>query len=151
MRTVAAIIALSLASTALLAQDDAKIQAARAEVQAERTKLVAANLPLTEEESAKFWPLYNEYRAEAGKLSDRAVSLIKDYAANYENMTDDKARDLLKQQLQLEEDRMKLRKSYAGKFEKVMPAKKVARYYQIENKLDIAVQYEAATSIPLVQ
>jgi hypothetical protein len=79
---------------------------------------------LTEEESAKFWPLYNEYRAEAGKLSDRAVSLIKDYAANYENMTDDKARDLLKQQLQLEEDRMKLRKSYAGKFEKVMPAKK---------------------------
>ena len=46
MRTLAAIIALSLASTALLAQDDAKIQAARAEVQAERTKLVAANLPL---------------------------------------------------------------------------------------------------------
>jgi hypothetical protein len=77
MRTVAAIIALSLASTALLAQDDAKIQAARAEVQAERTKLVAANLPLTEEESAKFWPLYNEYRAEAGKLSDRAVPLSR--------------------------------------------------------------------------
>ena len=151
MRTVAAIIALSLATTPLLAQDDAKIQAARAEVQAERTKLVAANLPLTEEESAKFWPLYNEYRAEATKLGDRSVALIKDYAANYETMTDAKAQDLLKQQLALDEDRVKLRKSYMGKFEKVLPAKKVARYYQIENKLDVATQYEAATSIPLVQ
>ncbi|HEU5154725.1 MAG TPA: hypothetical protein VFU03_08350, partial [Gemmatimonadales bacterium] len=92
-----------------------------------------------------------EYRAEASKLSDRAVALIKDYAANYDAMTDDKARDLLKQQLKLEDDRIKLRRDYLGKFEKVLPAKKVARYYQIENKLDTAVQYEAATSIPLVQ
>ena len=66
-------------------------------------------------------------------------------------MTDEKARDLLQQQLDLEQDRAKLRRSYVSKFEKVLPAKKVARYYQIENKLDVALQYEAAKQIPLVE
>ena len=151
MRIVAPALLLLLATTPAFAQNDAEVVAARAQIQAERTKLVAANLPLTEEEGAKFWPLYNEFRGEAGKLSDRWVALLKDYAANYDSMTDEKAKDLLKQQLKLEQDRVKLRSSYLDKFGKVLPPKKLARYYQIENKLDTAVLYEAAKSIPLVQ
>lgn len=151
MRIPSVVLALALAASPAFAQSEAEIQAARAEIQAERTKLVAANLPLTEEEGAKFWPIYNEYRAEASKIADRGVSLIKDYAANFDAMTDEKARGLLQQQLDLEQDRAKLRRSYVSKFEKVLPAKKVARYYQIENKLDVALQYEAAKQIPLVE
>ncbi len=72
------------------------------------------------------------------------MALVDDFAKNYDALTDEKAKELLKRQFQIDDDRLKLRRSYAGKFEKVLPAKKVARYYQIENKLDAAVAYEAA-------
>jgi hypothetical protein len=153
MRTIAVATTLMLAwvGAAGAQQETGEVQSARADIHAARTKLVAANLPLTEEEGAKFWPLYNEYRGEVSKLNDRSLALIKDFAASYDSMSDEKASDLLKQQMAIDEDRLKLKKSYLGKFEKVLPQKKVARYYQIERKLDASVQYEAAKAIPLVK
>ncbi|HTK40926.1 MAG TPA: hypothetical protein VL287_04985 [Gemmatimonadales bacterium] len=153
MRTIAVATTLMLAwvGAAGAQQETGEVQSARADIHAARTKLVAANLPLTEEEGAKFWPLYNQYRGEVSKLNDRSLALIKDFAASYDSMSDEKASDLLKQQMAIDEDRLKLKKSYLGKFEKVLPQKKVARYYQIERKLDASVQYEAAKAIPLVK
>jgi len=142
---------LAWVGTAGAQQETGEVQSARADIHAARTKLVAANLPLTEEEGAKFWPLYNQYRGDVSKLNDRSLALIKDFAASYDSMSDEKASDLLKQQMAIDEDRLKLKKSYLGKFEKVLPQKKVARYYQIERKLDASVQYEAAKNIPLVK
>jgi hypothetical protein len=153
MRTIVVATTLMLAwvGTAGAQQETGEVQSARADIHAARTKLVAANLPLTEEEGAKFWPLYNQYRGDVSKLNDRSLALIKDFAASYDSMSDEKASDLLKQQMAIDEDRLKLKKSYLGKFEKVLPQKKVARYYQIERKLDASVQYEAAKNIPLVK
>src|SRR3954468_4046966 len=138
MRTLSALVALATLAIYLPAhaQDPSETQAMRADLQAERTKMVASNLQLTEAEAAKFWPLYNEYRGESSKLDDKALALLSDFAANYDALSDEKARDLLKRQLSLEDDRLKLRRGYVGKFEKVVPSKKVARYYQIERKLD---------------
>jgi hypothetical protein len=152
MRVVLALLCLmtlTLPQTALA--QDAETQAARADIQAERTKLVAANLDLTETEGKAFWPIYNDYRAQWSKLDDRTLALVKDYADNYEAMSDEKAKSLLQQLVTLDDDRLKLRRSYIGKFEKVLPPKKVARYFQIERKLDAAVAYEAASVIPLVK
>jgi Spy/CpxP family protein refolding chaperone len=153
MRTsiLLAVLTLSAASKPLLAQDTGDTQAARAELQADRTKLVAANLQLTDAEAAKFWPLYEEYRGKQNRLDDKALAMIEDYAKNYDNLSDEKAKELIKASLDLEKDRSDLRRSYLGKFEKVLPWKKVARYYQIERKLDAAVQYEGAQAIPLAK
>ena len=153
MRTLLSLTALILLSMPIpaQAQDAGETQSVRADLQAERTKLVAANLQLTEPEAAKFWPLYNEYRAEHTKLGDRSIALVEDFAQNYESLSDAKAKDLLKRQFEIDNDRVKLQRSYAGKFEKVLPPKKVARYYQIERKLDAAVMFEAAQSIPLAK
>jgi len=153
MRTIVVTAALMLASVGVAGaqQETGEVQSARADLSAARTKAIAANLPLTDAEGAKFWPLYNEYRGEVSKLNDRTLSLIKEFAGHYDSLSDEKARDLLKQQMDLDEDRLKLKKSYLGKFEKVLPQKKVARYYQIERKLDAGVQYQIAKNIPLVK
>jgi hypothetical protein len=152
MRTLVLLACIAfIPSPALTAQDNAQVQSVRADLQAERTKIVADNLPLTEAEAQKFWPLYNEYRARWSKLDDRALALVKDYAANYDAMSDEKARQLIGQQLDIEEERLKLRRSYLGKFEKVLPGKKTARYYQIERKMDAAVANETASVIPYVK
>ena len=152
MRTVRLLALFALFHTpALTAQGNGDVQAARAELQAERTKIVAENLPLTEAEAQKFWPLYNEYRGRWSKLDDRALALVQDYAANYNAMSDEKARQLLEEQLKIEDDRLKLRRSYLGKFEKVLPWKKTVRYYQIERKMDVKLANEAAEAIPFVK
>lgn len=142
---------LLLLAPAVAAQDQGKVEAARLAIETERTAVVTANLPLTDAEAQAFWPIQREYRAEVRQLNDRTLALLKEFGASYGTATDKQASDMLKQQLKIEEDRVKLWKKYQGRFEKVLPPKKVARYYQIENKMDAAVAYEMADAIPLVK
>jgi hypothetical protein len=45
----------------------------------------------------------------------------------------------------------KLRQAYLPKFRKVLPEIKVVRYYQIENKINAALNYDLAADIPLMK
>ncbi len=127
------------------------IAAVRGQLQADRQVVVAANLGLTEAEGKVFWPLYRDYRAELAKLGDRMSTLILDYAKNYEKMTDEQAKKMLAESLAIQKDETAVKLAWVPKFEKVLPAKKVARFYQIENKLDLIVRLAMAKDIPLVQ
>ncbi len=119
--------------------------------QTEKKGLVSVNMELTEEESRKFWPIYNSYQESLGKITQHMITLLNEYAQNYETMTDEKAESLIKEYDQLEKERLKLKNSILKKFKKVLPAKKVARYYQIENKIEIMVKNELVKVIPLVK
>jgi hypothetical protein len=66
-------------------------------------------------------------------------------------MTDDGAAKLLKEFMSIQGDRLKLQESYLPKFQKVLPAVKVARFYQIENKIRAVVDYDVASEIPLIK
>jgi len=127
------------------------IEVARAQAAADRKQIVAANLPLTDQESTAFWPVYDDYRAAMKKVTDQKVALIKSYAASYNTLTDQQALDLLKQSQDISKSELDVKSSYVDKFKKVLPPKKVARYYQIESKLDAIVNYGLAKNIPLVQ
>jgi hypothetical protein len=123
----------------------------RAQLQSDRQAVVAENLPLSETEAAVFWPLYREYRLEMQKLGDRGVNMIVDYAKNFESMTDEQATKLVEEYLTIQKDEVKLRSDWAPKFRKVLPATKVMRFYQIENKIDAILRFDAADQVPLVQ
>jgi len=112
---------------------------------------VLKGLELTASESAAFIPIYDEYEAERKQLADRTVALLDKFVANYESMTDDAARGILKDWLSLEDSRLDVTKKYAKRFEKVLPAPKVLRFVQIENKLDTAVEMEAVRLVPLAK
>ena len=127
------------------------IQLTRAVIQVERQALVTQAMDLTPEEMERFWPLYREYRLEAAKIGDRIVALIQRYAANYEALTDPTADKLVTDFVKVEQARARLKAKYLPKFKKVLPAKKVARFYQVENKLDILILNEMAESIPLMR
>lgn len=120
-------------------------------VRADKKLLVAANIQLTEAEAKTFWPVYERYQDELFLLRTRTVKLIRDYAESFEDMSDDTARRLLDESITIESLGLKLRKTYLPKFRKVLPEKKVARYYQIENKIQAALYSELAVKIPLVQ
>ena len=127
------------------------IQLTRGAIQAERQTIVTKAMDLTPEEMQGFWPLYRQYRLEAAKVGDRIVALITSYAENYENLTDAAADKLLREFVSIEKARASLKEKYLPKFKKVLPARKVARFYQLENKLDITVLNEMAENIPLVR
>ena len=127
------------------------IQLTRGAIQAERQAIVTKAMDLTPEEMQGFWPLYRQYRLEAAKVGDRIIALITSYAENYEGLTDAAADKLLKEFVGIEKARASLKEKYLPKFKKVLPARKVARFYQLENKLDVTVLNEMAENIPLVR
>jgi len=120
-------------------------------IRANRKALVAANLTLTDEEAGKFWPLYDRYQGELNAVQDRAVKIIEDYSASFKNMPDDKAMKLADDYLSAEGDRVKIRRTYLDQFAKVLPGRKVVRFYQIENKMDAVLRYDLAREIPVVE
>ena len=120
-------------------------------IRANRKALVAVNLGLTGAEAAKFWPLYDRYQQEINAVGDRVATLIEDYAANFRDLSNEKALQLSEDYLAAEADRVKVRRTYFGEFAKILPGRTVARFYQIENKMDAVVRYNLAATIPVVE
>ena len=130
---------------------DANLEVLRDTIRANKKALVAVNLTLTDGEAKGFWPLYDRYEGELKGVNDRLVTLIKDYTKNYATLTDEQAKKLAEDYLAVEEDRAKVRRTYFPEFTKVLPGKKAARFYQIENKMDAVVRYDLASEIPVVE
>ncbi len=123
-------------------------------VKADKKLVVAANMNLNDAEAKSFWPLYDGYQKELEQINQRLGATIRGYAdafnAGKGEISDDQAKKLLAEALAVEESEVKLRQSYAAKLGKVLPATKVARYLQIENKIRSIVKFELAAQIPLV-
>ena len=120
-------------------------------VKADKKLLVAENMQLTDAEAKNFWPLYDRYQDELFLIRARTAKLIKDYADAYKNMTDAAAKRLIADYIKIETLRLKLHKAYLPKFSEILPGAKVVRYYQIENKVNAALEYELAARIPLAK
>ncbi len=123
----------------------------RVAIQVERQAIVTQAMDLTPEEMETFWPLYRDYRVEAVKIGDRIVALLLRYAATSDELTDAAADKLLADFVKIEQARANLKAKFLPKFKKVLPAKKVARFYQVENKLDVMILNEMAENIPLLR
>jgi hypothetical protein len=123
----------------------------REKARADKRLVVASVLELTENEAKAFWPVYNAYQSDMVAHYDRLMALIDTYGKTYDAMTDETATTLLKQYLALEKQHVALLTAYLPRFQKVLPAMKVARLYQIENKMRALVNYELARQIPFVK
>ena len=123
-------------------------------IKADKKLVVATNMNLNDAEAKNFWPLYDGYQKELDQINQRLIAMIKGYAdafnAGKGEISDDQAKKLLGEALAVEESEVKLRQSYAAKLGKALPATKVARYLQLENKIRAIVKFELAAQIPLV-
>ncbi len=132
---------------------DANMQILRDKVKADKKLLVAANMELTEAEAKGFWPIYESYQKDLQALNERLSKTILSYADAYNNnkLTDQTAKKLYEEVLANDEDEVKMRKAYWAKLAGALPAKKAARYMQIESKIRALLRYELAAEIPLVE
>jgi hypothetical protein len=154
--TTAWILVLALISSPVFAEEktdkaSSNMEILREKIQADKKLVVAANMNLTDAEAKAFWPIYQEYQTKLTKINERITKLIVDYAQNYQTMTNEIAKKLMTESMAVEKERLTLKESLMPKFQKALPAIKVARYYQIENKIQAIVQYSLAEGIPLVE
>ena len=127
------------------------IEMLRKDVGRDRREIVKANMLLTNSEAARFWPIYDEYRAEIHKVGDRRLKVITDYAANRDSMSEDEANKLAREWLDAEKERVNVKEDYLKKFQKEgLSARTTARFFQIDQKLDSAVDAALAARIPLI-
>jgi hypothetical protein len=156
-KTIGATIAMMMFGLAplSLAQDKPadNMQILLAKIKADKKLVVATNMELTESEAKGFWPIYGEYQKDLQKINQRVANLLESYAADFrgKSLTDEKAKKLINEAVAIEQAEANLKSTYAPNLSKVLPAKKVARYLQIENKIRAVVRYELATGVPLVQ
>jgi hypothetical protein len=151
--TAVTLLVLCLSGLPVLAQEKSadNMKLVLEKLKADKKLLVAENMGLTDAEGKAFWPIYESYQQDLLMQRARLGELIEGYAKNYNSMTDDAAKKLTDTFLSIKADYVKLVSSYVPRFRKVLPEAKVARFVQIENKVDAILNYELAASIPLVK
>jgi hypothetical protein len=127
------------------------VEESRTILRAERKLIVSRNLDLTAEEASAFWPIYDQYMTDMSAAGDLRLKLIVDFADNYTTMTDEKANQLLTDAQKYEQKALDVRKQYVKKMRKALPATKLARFFQIESKLNAIGNLILAKEIPLVE
>jgi len=108
-------------------------------------------MPLTDAEAQKFWPVYEQYNAEKVKINDDKLLVIKDYAANFEKLTDNQAQTLVNQWAQADQSAVQLRTKYIPIFQNVLPGKKAALFFQLDRRISVLLDLQLASEIPLVE
>jgi len=132
--------------------DSINMQILRDKVKADKRLAVAQNMELTDSEATSFWPIYDSYQADLGKINERMKQVVLGYAAAYRAgaVPNETAHKLLQESLATQDADVQLVRSYVPKLEKALPECKVARYIQIETKIRAVIRYELASQIPLV-
>ena len=123
----------------------------RTALKTEKKAIVAEVMQMTDEQSVIFWPLYNEYNEKLYAINTKEYDVIIDFAEHFVTMSDEKAVELWTSAMAIDQEYLKLKKSYFKKFKKVLPAILVVRYFQLENKIDMLINAEFALQIPLME
>jgi len=126
-----------------------RLDLTREAVENQRRVLVSGGLPLTDKEANAFWPLYDAYERERRGVDERANRLVSDFVAADASLSDAQAGAMLDEALKVDEERLRVRRSYMERMAKAIPPRKLVRFFQLENKLDSVVRADVARQIPL--
>lgn len=149
--TILLVLGLFVAVNAQTEYFETDIQGIRTDIREVAKEIIAENLVLTADEAKIFWPLYDEYMSEYKLLGDQEVKLTEEYMLNFYLMEEKTANDLLEDVLNLERDKQSLKSEYIRKMKKVLPAKVVGKFYQIEKRLNLLIDAEKVSRIPLLK
>jgi hypothetical protein len=122
----------------------------RHNVRSEKTQLMNTIMQLDPEEAAKFWPIYRDYDAELTKLNDLRVANIEEYSKYYNQMTDEKADELVRNAIQYQQQRDQLLAKYYGQVRDALGGITAARFLQVEHQLLLIIDLQIASQLPVV-
>lgn len=122
----------------------------RRDLRADKKKLIAMNVTLTETEATSFWPVYDQYAAEMARHNDEFYALIKDYIASQKTITDAQAATFLNRWSDIQVEQAKTRQKYVPLIEQVIPARKAAVFFQIDRRIYTLMDMQVSSELPLL-
>jgi len=146
------------ASSAAVSDDSASqqknmqvyIDLLRKDVRQGKAELMGAVMVLSAEDATKFWPIYSEYDADLAKLNDQRVENVKEYARVYNQMTDEKADELIQKSLAYQKQRAELLAKTYDRVKQAIGAITAARFAQVEHQLLLIIDLQIASALPVV-
>lgn len=131
------------------AQNEQYMELLRQDLRSGKVEVMTEAMALTDEQGEVFWPIYREYQTKLSTIGDKRIAMIKDYAENYENMTDEKAGDIVKNWFGQQKDRLSLLEKTAKKVAKATDSVVAARFLQVENAVNMLIDLQIASELPL--
>jgi hypothetical protein len=129
---------------------DQEIAMLRSNLRSNRKQVIADNMRLTDSEAEKFWPIYDQYVNELVNINNAKYALIKEYVQNT-NMTEEQADSLTKKWLTVDESVVQLRLKYIPIFRRELSAKRTALFFQIDRRVQMLIDLQLASLLPLMQ
>jgi len=126
------------------------LDADRAKYREKKVALIEKALNLSPSEHDAFWREYYAYEAELKKIYDQRYSIIRDYAANYDNMNEDIADNLALRSLKIRDDRNDLFRKYYNRIKKATSSLIAGQFLQIENELNLLSDLKISTETPIL-
>jgi hypothetical protein len=130
---------------------EAYVALLRSDIQTKKTDVIQQNLTLSEDQARKFWPLQRSYENDLSKLGDRGLDVVRDYAKNWDDLSDEMARNLGKRLLGYHKKREDLHGKYFDRMSKEISPMIAAKFFQIEMQLEDIIDLGVASSLPLIK
>jgi hypothetical protein len=127
---------------------DSSIAVVRAGMQADKATLVGQFMRLSDKDGTAFWPIYREYEYERSRIDDGREVVIKQYTEKYPNLTDAEAKSMADRMLDYDAQTSALKKKYYKKFNKVLPALTVTKFFQLERRIDLVMDVKVESTLP---
>lgn len=150
MKKITLTLLLSCFAVAIFAQNS-YLEIVRSTIKTEKKALIAEVMELSDSENIPFWEVYNEYDEKLYKLNTTYFGVVMDFADNFENMSAEKATEVLNKASKYSIDVAKLEKTYSKKMMKVISPQKTLRFFQAMNKIQVMIDAQLAAEIPLLE
>ena len=130
---------------------DQQLALLRKDIRSIKKQLIATNLTLTDTEATKFWPVYEQFSADFGKINEARSIIVKEYSDGYGTLTDDQADSLIRRWLDTDISAAQLRQRYVPIMRKVLSGKKAATFFQLDRRISMMIDVQLTSQLPLVQ
>ena len=144
------IIAIFIIASSFTFAQQSYFELLRQDLGTKKVALITEVMQFTDDEADVFWPLYREFDFEKSKLGDETLKLIKDYAAHYVDITDEKAVELMNTNFDLQKKELDLKRDYLKKFNKIIAPARAVKFMQVMNQIELIIDIQIASQLPLI-
>ena len=128
---------------------DEDIALLRKDLRAAKMQVIGQNMSLSEDEGQKFWPIYNHYVKDLQVVNDQKYALLKQYAEMWATMSDQDAMIYVRHWLEVDAQVQALRLKYVPTVSQVLPGRKAATFFQLDRRLNMMIDLQLFSQIPL--
>ena len=130
---------------------DEDIALLRQDLRAKKMQVIGQNMSLSDAEAQKFWPVYNHYVKDLQEVNNQKYALLKQYAQMWGTMTDQDAVIYVRNWLEADGQAQALRVKYVPVVNQVLPGKKAATFFQLDRRLNMIIDLQLFSQIPLAK